>query len=86
MNTKLRIKQRREERIRRLLDGAAMEMMQEANPGPSKKIAESLRPTSSLIYRIRQDMLDQYWQNRKGILNGCGKRERTLRFRWSYTF
>ena len=47
MNTKLRIKQRREERIRRLLDGAAMEMMQEANPGPSKKIAESLRPTSS---------------------------------------
>lgn len=47
MNTKLRIKQRREERIRRLLDGAAMEIMQETNSGPSKKIAESSRPTSS---------------------------------------
>ncbi|NUU74471.1 M23 family metallopeptidase [Paenibacillus xylanilyticus] len=47
MNTKLRIKQRREERIRRLLDGAAMEIMQEAGSGPGKKGSESQVPHSS---------------------------------------
>ncbi|WFR64854.1 hypothetical protein P9222_12825 [Paenibacillus amylolyticus] len=33
MNTKLRIKQRREERIRRLMDGAAVEVIQQQKVG-----------------------------------------------------
>lgn len=44
MNTKLRIKQRREERIRRLMDGATVEVLQEQKLGSLLDKNEIIHP------------------------------------------
>lgn len=44
MNTKLRIKQRREERIRRLMDGATVEVLQEQKVGSLLDKNEIINP------------------------------------------
>ena len=83
MNTKLRIKQRREERIRRLMDGATEEIMQERELGslcPVSKNRCSERHFRLLqIYKIiYQKPFSRSERYRKEIQNGYGKKKMVI--------
>ncbi|MDM5276005.1 peptidoglycan DD-metalloendopeptidase family protein [Paenibacillus silvae] len=60
MNTKRRIKQRREERIRRLMDGAVHEIMQEQKSAPRSERTESFRQKPFVVVEEPQER-DPEW-------------------------
>lgn len=72
MNTKRRIKQRREERIRRLMDGAVQEIIQEQKSAPRSERNESIRPRPFVVEEPQERDPEWLWKKENGHFSSPG--------------